>query len=99
VVGQQPFGGARASGTNDKAGSLLNLQRWVSPRAIKENFLPSKEFKYPFMEGKIEFNTENTEKHRMILKWVSGKRRSSRFRQETPFAPADPVTGDFQRKS
>ena len=49
VVGQQPFGGARASGTNDKAGSLLNLIRWVSPRAVKENFLPPRSFTYPFM--------------------------------------------------
>jgi 1-pyrroline-5-carboxylate dehydrogenase len=50
VVGQQPFGGSRASGTNDKAGSMLNLQRWVSPRTIKENFVPPTDFKYPFME-------------------------------------------------
>jgi 1-pyrroline-5-carboxylate dehydrogenase len=49
VVGQQPFGGARASGTNDKAGSALNLQRWVSPRAIKETFNPPTEYPYPFM--------------------------------------------------
>src|SRR5881398_513233 len=49
VVGQQPFGGARASGTNDKAGSLLNLVRWVSPRAVKENFIPPRSFGYPFM--------------------------------------------------
>ena len=49
VVGQQPFGGARASGTNDKAGSILNLLRWVSPRAIKENFVPPKKYEYPFM--------------------------------------------------
>src|SRR5438094_836032 len=49
VVGQQPFGGARASGTNDKAGSLLNLIRWVSPRAVQENFLPPRTFTYPFM--------------------------------------------------
>jgi 1-pyrroline-5-carboxylate dehydrogenase len=49
VVGQQPFGGARASGTNDKAGSLLNLLRWASPRAIKENFNPPTDFTYPFM--------------------------------------------------
>ncbi|HVE12976.1 MAG TPA: L-glutamate gamma-semialdehyde dehydrogenase [Elusimicrobiota bacterium] len=47
VVGQQPFGGARASGTNDKAGSLLNLIRWVSPRTIKENLLPPTDFSYP----------------------------------------------------
>jgi 1-pyrroline-5-carboxylate dehydrogenase len=51
VVGQQPFGGARASGTNDKAGSYLNLLRWVSPRVIKENFLPPEDYPYPFMEG------------------------------------------------
>ena len=49
VVGQQPFGGARASGTNDKAGSFLNLIRWTSPRAIKETFVPPKEWRYPFM--------------------------------------------------
>jgi len=49
VVGQQPFGGARASGTNDKAGSILNLVRWVSPRAIKETFVPPRDFTYPFM--------------------------------------------------
>ncbi len=50
VVGQQPFGGARASGTNDKAGSVLNLLRWVSPRAIKETFVPPTHFAYPFMQ-------------------------------------------------
>jgi 1-pyrroline-5-carboxylate dehydrogenase len=49
VVGQQPFGGARASGTNDKAGSILNLVRWVSPRSIKENFVPPRDYRYPFM--------------------------------------------------
>lgn len=50
VVGQQPFGGARGSGTNDKAGSMLNLQRWVSPRTIKETFVPAQDYRYPFME-------------------------------------------------
>ena len=50
VVGQQPFGGARASGTNDKAGSMLNMLRWVSPRTIKENFYPPTDFRYPFMD-------------------------------------------------
>jgi len=50
VVGQQPFGGSRASGTNDKAGSWINLERWVSPRAIKETFLPATDYKYSFME-------------------------------------------------
>jgi len=50
VVGQQPFGGGRASGTNDKAGSLLNLLRWVSPRTIKETFVPPTDFTYPFMQ-------------------------------------------------
>ncbi|MEO6131896.1 MAG: L-glutamate gamma-semialdehyde dehydrogenase [Saprospiraceae bacterium] len=49
VVGQQPFGGARASGTNDKAGSVLNLYRWVSARTIKENLDPPKDYRYPFM--------------------------------------------------
>lgn len=49
VVGQQPFGGARASGTNDKAGSILNLQRWISPRTIKETFVPPTDYKYPFL--------------------------------------------------
>lgn len=49
VVGQQPFGGARASGTNDKAGSVLNLLRWVSPRTIKETFVPATDYRYPFL--------------------------------------------------
>ena len=49
VVGQQPFGGARGSGTNDKAGSILNLLRWVSPRTIKETFVPAIDYKYPFL--------------------------------------------------
>lgn len=49
VVGQQPFGGARGSGTNDKAGSLINLQRWVSPRTIKETFVPDTDYRYPFL--------------------------------------------------
>ncbi|MBI4669825.1 MAG: L-glutamate gamma-semialdehyde dehydrogenase [Elusimicrobia bacterium] len=52
VVGQQPFGGARASGTNDKAGSLLNLIRWVSPRSVKETFVPPIDYRYPFMAEK-----------------------------------------------
>ncbi|MCB0518694.1 MAG: L-glutamate gamma-semialdehyde dehydrogenase [Lewinellaceae bacterium] len=52
VVGQQPFGGARASGTNDKAGSVWNLLRWVSPRAIKENFLTPTDYRYPFLQEK-----------------------------------------------
>jgi len=49
VVGQQPFGGSKASGTNDKAGSLLNLLRWVSPRTIKETFVPPTDWRYPFL--------------------------------------------------
>ena len=52
VVGQQPFGGSRASGTNDKAGSMFNLARWVSQRTIKENFDPPTDYRYPFMEEK-----------------------------------------------
>jgi len=50
VVGQQPFGGSRASGTNDKAGSILNLLRWVSPRLIKETFVPPRDWRYPFLD-------------------------------------------------
>jgi len=49
VVGQQPFGGARASGTNDKAGSIFNLIRWVNARSIKETFSPPTDFRYPHM--------------------------------------------------
>jgi 1-pyrroline-5-carboxylate dehydrogenase len=49
VVGQQPFGGGRASGTNDKAGGIQNMLRWTSPRSIKENFVPPTDYKYPFM--------------------------------------------------
>lgn len=51
VVGQQPFGGGRASGTNDKAGTLFNLLRWVSPRTIKETFIPPTDYRYPFLES------------------------------------------------
>ncbi|MBD0364764.1 MAG: L-glutamate gamma-semialdehyde dehydrogenase [Flavisolibacter sp.] len=54
VVGQQPFGGARASGTNDKAGSMLNLYRWLSARAIKETFVPATDYRYAFMRGESE---------------------------------------------
>ena len=54
VVGQQPFGGARASGTNDKAGSMWNLIRWVSPRTIKETFVPPTDYRYPFMASDAE---------------------------------------------
>jgi 1-pyrroline-5-carboxylate dehydrogenase len=54
VVGQQPFGGARASGTNDKAGSMWNLIRWVSPRTIKETFVPPTDYRYPFLAPDVE---------------------------------------------
>jgi len=50
MVGMQPFGGARGSGTNDKAGGNLNLYRWISPRTIKETFAPATDFRYPFMD-------------------------------------------------
>ena len=50
MIGQQPFGGSRASGTNDKAGTLFNLMRWVSPRTIKETFVPATDYRYPFMQ-------------------------------------------------
>ncbi len=49
IVGQQPFGGARLSGTNDKAGSALNLMRWASPRVVKENFDAPRDWRYPFL--------------------------------------------------
>ena len=51
VVGQQPFGGARGSGTNDKAGAKINLLRWVSPRTIKETFVPPTDYRYPFLQA------------------------------------------------
>ena len=51
VVGRQPFGGARSSGTNDKAGSKINLMRWTSPRLIKETFVPATDYRYPFMDN------------------------------------------------
>ncbi len=54
VVGQQPFGGARASGTNDKAGSMLNLYRWLSARTIKETFVPATDYRYPFLRGESD---------------------------------------------
>ena len=50
VVGQQPFGGGRASGTNDKAGAPQNLLRWTSTRSIKETFVPATDYRYPFMD-------------------------------------------------
>ncbi|MBE0551570.1 MAG: aldehyde dehydrogenase family protein, partial [Ignavibacterium sp.] len=52
VVGQQPFGGGRASGTNDKAGSAMNIMRWMTARTIKETFDPPKDWRYPFMSEK-----------------------------------------------
>jgi 1-pyrroline-5-carboxylate dehydrogenase len=51
VVGQQPFGGARASGTNDKAGSKWNLMRWVSPRSVKETLVSPTDWRYPFLDA------------------------------------------------
>jgi 1-pyrroline-5-carboxylate dehydrogenase len=54
VVGQQPFGGARASGTNDKAGSMINLYRWLSARTIKETFVPPTDYRYPFLKGESD---------------------------------------------
>jgi 1-pyrroline-5-carboxylate dehydrogenase len=54
VVGQQPFGGARASGTNDKAGSMLNMYRWLSARSIKETFVPATDYRYPFLKGESD---------------------------------------------
>jgi 1-pyrroline-5-carboxylate dehydrogenase len=61
VVGQQPFGGARGSGTNDKAGSILNLYRWLSARTIKETFTPAVDYRYPFMKEDAEKEIKNKE--------------------------------------
>jgi len=58
MIGQQPFGGSRSSGTNDKAGTLLNLVRWVSPRTIKETFVPATDYRYPFMESEESTEAE-----------------------------------------
>jgi 1-pyrroline-5-carboxylate dehydrogenase len=58
VVGQQPFGGSRASGTNDKAGSMWNLIRWVTPRSIKETFLPPRDYRYPFLAADTDGSGE-----------------------------------------
>ncbi len=63
VVGQQPFGGSRASGTNDKAGSVLNLVRWVSPRTIKETFVPATGWHYPHLEPDLPADTPPPEPH------------------------------------
>jgi 1-pyrroline-5-carboxylate dehydrogenase len=60
IVGQQPFGGARASGTNDKAGSMWNLIRWVSPRTIKETFVPPKDYRYPFLAPDVSRDGSGT---------------------------------------
>ena len=62
VVGQQPFGGGRASGTNDKAGSMINLLRWVSPRTIKETFVPATDYRYPFLAEEASKGSPEMEK-------------------------------------
>jgi 1-pyrroline-5-carboxylate dehydrogenase len=61
VVGQQPFGGSRASGTNDKVGSMWNLIRWVTPRTIKETFVPPRDYRYPFMEADADGSSPSME--------------------------------------
>src|SRR4029079_4331222 len=65
VVGQQPFGGARASGTNDKAGSMLNLLRWVSPRTIKETFVSPTDYRYPFLSSDNQNGSAVKEKEKV----------------------------------
>jgi 1-pyrroline-5-carboxylate dehydrogenase len=67
VVGQQPFGGGRASGTNDKAGSMYNLLRWVSPRTIKETFVPPVDYRYPFLEEESQNGTVKPQVKEKIL--------------------------------
>src|SRR2546425_8087863 len=77
VVGQQPFGGARASGTNDKAGSLVNLLRWVSPRAIKETFVPPTDFRYPFMRSE-EHTSELQSLAYLVCRLLLEKKKNNR---------------------
>ncbi len=67
VVGQQPFGGSRASGTNDKAGSMYNLLRWVSARTIKETFVPATDYRYPFLAEEASNGTATIEKEKPVL--------------------------------
>lgn len=71
VVGQQPFGGARASGTNDKAGSHINLLRWVSPRTIKENLCPCTNFEYPYMSNDKPEKSKSKDKSDLGLDFMS----------------------------
>jgi len=71
VVGQQPFGGARSSGTNDKAGSHLNLLRWVSPRTIKETLCPPTNFKYPYMSDTQPEKSKPVDKSDFGLDFIS----------------------------
>ena len=83
VVGQQPFGGSRASGTNDKAGSMWNLIRWVSPRTIKETFVSATDYRYPFLgpDGKPEFSLQPTGSAKLSYingLYASGIRRNPR---------------------
>ena len=81
VVGQQPFGGARGSGTNDKAGSVWNLLRWVSNRTIKETFVSPTDYRYPFLEEST-FETVEKEVEGAIEKLKDfGKDLSSKFKK------------------
>ena len=93
VVGQQPFGGARGSGTNDKAGSKLNLVRWVSARTVKETFSPPRDFRYPFMtEESAPPPGERPQHARPGLLRPAGVPRGARSR-----APASPRTAPGDR--
>ena len=78
VVGQQPFGGARASGTNDKAGSMWNLIRWVSPRTIKETFVPPTDYRYPFMAPDGD-GSGGTREARRLARGSRGRARPRRL--------------------
>ena len=81
VVGQQPFGGARGSGTNDKAGSVWNLLRWVSNRTIKETFVPPTDYRYPFL-GETTLETVEKEVESAVEKLKEfGKDLSDRFKK------------------
>ena len=67
VVGQQPFGGARGSGTNDKAGSYVNLLRWTSLRSIKETFVPATHYSYPFHQPDVATSDEATDQKLVVM--------------------------------
>jgi len=86
AAGQQPFGGARGSGTNDKAGSILNLVRWISPRTIKGTFAPARSFEYPFMCRSRRRKGPRTKRLRESFRGRASFRRDQHRIRHSPFA-------------